>query len=209
MLPQTVAADRPTAAAREVEVIPGQHLVTNVNGTVIVVAHRGLAPLSAKSVAVKHLSALVAIVRRTGSRRLAGVLSRLTLRSEQPVDFAIVTPTEAGLDVYLCGAVTVALDTGVRTTLLHGAPLLRVHRSVPMPAAGAAVTVDDAGARPLTRVRWTGVYTLGGGTVLGQGAIIAPRCDKLSSAPTVKISGPAGIGPSRLLTVPGGSRRAA
>jgi RND superfamily putative drug exporter len=200
--PRTVAADRPAAAAREVEVIPGRHLVTNVNGTVIVVADRGLTPLSPKSIAVKQLSALVAIVRRTDSRRLASVLSRLALRSEEAVDFGIVTPTEAGLDVYLCGAVTVALDNGVRTTLLHGAPLLRVHRSAPMPAAGAAVTVDEAGELPLTRVRWTGVYTLSAGTVLGHGAIIAPRSDTLSSAPTVQIMRHAGIGPSRLHTVP-------
>jgi RND superfamily putative drug exporter len=173
--PKTVAADRPATARREIEVIPGGHLVTNVNGTVIVVAHRGLAPLSPKSIAVRQLSALVKIVRRTYGRRLASVLSRLTLRSEEAVDFGIVAPTEGGLDVYLCGAVTISLDNGVRATLLHGAPLLQVHRSVPMPAAGAAVTVDEAGARPLTRVRWTGAYTLSAGTVLGHGAIIAPR----------------------------------
>jgi RND superfamily putative drug exporter len=204
--PETVRFLRPAVAARQVEVIPGWHLVANVSGTVIVVAHRGAAPLSPKSVAVQQLSTLADIVRRTDGQRLASALPQLTMGRHASVDFGIVKPTAAGLDVYLYGAVKVDLDNGMGRTLLHGAPR-GLHRSVPAPAVAAVVTVDEAGERPPSRPNRTGVYALAAGTVPGQGAVIWPtraapairrtpappaRGDTLSSAATVAIAQPLG-----------------
>jgi RND superfamily putative drug exporter len=124
------------------------------------------------------------------------------------VDFGIVMPTDGGLDIFLCGAVTVALGNGVGRTLLHGAatPLV-LHRSVPVPAVAAVVTVDEGGGRPPTRAHRSGVYTLAAGSVPGQGSVIwatraassTPRLpvvvagrDMLSTAPTVQIRRPLG-----------------
>jgi RND superfamily putative drug exporter len=87
------------------------------------------------------------------------------------VDFGIVKPTAAGLDVYLYGAVTLNLDTGMGRTLLHGAPL-GLHRCVPTPAVAAVVTVDEVGERRTFRQHLTGVYALAAGTVPGRGAVI-------------------------------------
>ena len=166
--PVTVAFAR--TADSQLELIPGQHLVANVNGTVIVVAHRGPAPLSAQSVAARHMSALVEIVRRTERRQLASAVSQLNIGRVAKADFGIVMPTAAGLDVYLWGAVTLVLDDGVRRTALHGAaaPLL-VHRSVPVPAVAAVLAIDQAAERPLR----AGVYPLGAGIAQGAGAVIS------------------------------------
>lgn len=190
--PETVRFLRPAVAVRHVEVLPGRHLVANVSGTVIVVADREGAPLSPNSVAVQHLSTLADIVRRTHGPRLGSALSRLTHRPA--VDFGIVKPTAAGLDVYLYGAVKVDLDNGLGRTLLHGTPG-GLHRSVPVPAVAAVVTVEEAGERPRIRQHRTGVFALAAGTVPGHGAVIwstgAPTrtCDE---APTVAIPRPLG-----------------
>ena len=77
-------------AQRQVEVVPGRHLVSNVAGTIIVVAHRGTTPVSPKSRAASELSALVEIVRRTEPQRLAGTINQLTVRRRLSVDFGIV-----------------------------------------------------------------------------------------------------------------------
>src|SRR5262249_6734420 len=108
--PTTLPCFRPATAARQVELIPGRHLVTNASGTVIVVANRGAAPLSPQSVAARQLSALVEIVRRTDRQRVANAVWQLTMGKGAAVDFAVIMPTAAGLDIFLRGAVTVALD---------------------------------------------------------------------------------------------------
>lgn len=157
----------------EVEVIPGAHLVANVNGTVIVVAHRERTSLSEHSVAAAQLAALAEMVRRTDPQKLVGAFAKL---SRQPwthtlVDVGIVMPTPAGLEILLCGSVTVALDDGAGGTLLHGRGRL-VHQSVPVPAMAAVITVDELGQRPHGDARPHGVYRLSDGTVPGNGAVL-------------------------------------
>src|SRR5262249_17430910 len=75
---KTVVCHRAAKPRHEVEVIPGRHLVANVNGTVIVVAHRDRAPLSQQSVAAQQLAALAEMVRRTPAHRLASAFSQLS-----------------------------------------------------------------------------------------------------------------------------------
>ena len=170
---KTVQIRTPVLAARPVEVIPGRHLVANTHGTVIVVAHREARPLTARSLAARQLSALVDIMRRPGNQELASVGSQLNLINGAVVDFGIVRPTAAGLDVFLHGAVTVALDNGVEQTLLRGAGEPRgLQGSVPAPAVAVVVTVDEPGKRRPDRPHRTGVYTLAAGTVPGQGAVV-------------------------------------
>ncbi len=204
-----VPAPEPADPAREVELIPGRHLVASVNGTVIVVAHRG-GRLSNQSLAARQLSKLVDIVRRTDRARLAYAFSQLTQSTSRSSDFVevgIVMPTPAGLEVFLCGGVTVALDNGSGTTLLKGSGRC-VHHSVPEPAVAAVISVDEAGQRPALAPRdRNGVYALTEGTVPGLGAVVwsthapsapvlAPavpspaRSDRLSTAPTVQLARP-------------------
>jgi putative drug exporter of the RND superfamily len=186
-VPKPVAA--PVTASRHVELIPGRHLVANINGTVIVVAHRATSQLSPKSPAAQELCALVEIVRRTHPQQLAGTVTHLTTRRSAPVDFGIIAPTAAGLDVYLYGGVRAAFDDGGGWTLLLGTTgALRLYRSVPVPALRIAVTVNDAGESSPFRAHRPGVYSLGAGTVAGQGAVIWSSTDMLSTAPTVRIN---------------------
>lgn len=168
------AAAGPSALrSTDVEVIPGAHLVANVNGTVIVVAHRERTALTEHSVAAQQLAALSEMVRRTNPQKLVSAFAKL---SRQPwthtlVDVGIVTPTGAGLEILLCGSITVALDEGDDRTVLHGRGRL-VHYSVPMPAVAAIVAVDELGQRSRAGVQPGGVYRLTGGTVPGDGAVL-------------------------------------
>jgi putative drug exporter of the RND superfamily len=164
----------PATAPSEVEVIPGRHLVANVNGAVIVVAHRERTRLSQQSVAAKQLAALAEMVRRTDPEKLVSAFSRLsreTTWTRTLIDAGIIMPTSKGLELLLCGSVTVALDDGLEQTLLHGRGRL-VHRSVPLPKVAAVITVDELGQRPQASADATGVFKLSGGTVPGQGAVI-------------------------------------
>lgn len=160
-------------AFADVEVIPGRHLVANVNGTIIVVAHRDRAPLSQHSLAARQLAALVDMVRRTDAQKLVGAFQRIAREpwDRTMVDVGIVMPTPAGLEILLCGSVTIALDDGTGRTLLHGRGRL-VHRSVPAPRVAAVITVDELGQRSRTSAGVSGVFKLTEGTVPGEGAIL-------------------------------------
>ena len=171
---KTLDHQRAVGPAREVEVIPGRHLVANVNGTVIVVAHRELGTLTKDSAAAVQLAALADMVRRAEAKSLAnafGEVVRRTHFSRQLIDVGILLPTEAGLEILLSGNVTVMLDDGVFQTVLRGRGNL-VHQSVPIPAVAAIVTVDDADRAPYTPAERNGVYSLTDGTVPGQGAVV-------------------------------------
>lgn len=181
-----VPATPSSTLSTDVEIVPGAHLVANVNGTVIVVAHRERTPLSEHSVAAQQLSALSEMVRRTDPQKLISAFAKL---SRQPwthtlVDVGILTPTSAGLEILLCGSVTVALDDGDGRTLLHGRGRL-VHYSVPMPALAATITVDELGQRPRAGIGANGVYRLTSGTVPGDGAILWSASTPRPSTPAV------------------------
>lgn len=195
-----VAAGPSTVPSTEVEVIPGAHLVANVNGTVIVVAHRERTALTENSVAAQQLAALSEMVRRTDPEKLVSAFAKL---SRQPwthtlVDVGIVTPTSAGLEILLCGSITVVLDEGDDRTLLHGRGRL-VHYSVPMPAVAAVIAVDGLGQRSRAGVQPNGVYRIADGTVPGDGAILRPT--QAGYAPSV-----ASPQPKRWVVLEDGSR---
>jgi RND superfamily putative drug exporter len=188
--------------ATEVEVIPGAHLVANVNGTVIVVAHRERTALTEHSVAAQQLTALSEMVRRTDPQKLVSAFAKL---SRQPwthtlVDVGIVTPTSTGLEILLCGSITIALDDGDDRTLLHGRGRL-VHYSVPMPAVAATIVVEELGQRPPAGVMANGVYRLTGGIVPGDGAVLRPTQAPRRCAPAV-----ASPQPTRWVVLEDGSR---
>lgn len=165
----------------EVEVIPGRHLVANINGTVIVVAHRDREPLTQQSLAAQQLAALVDMVRQTSAQKLVSAFQRIAREpwDRTMVDVGIIMPTEAGLEILLCGSVTVALDDGYGRTLLRGRGRL-VHRSVPAPRVAAVMTVDELGQRSQTSAGVSGVFKLTEGTVPGEGVVLWSR----QAAPT-------------------------
>lgn len=197
-----VAVTPSSLPSTDVEIIPGAHLVANVNGTIIVVAHRERTQLAEHSVAAQQLAALSEMVRRTDPQKLVNAFAKL---SRQPwthtlVDVGIVTPTPAGLEILLCGSVTVALDEGDDRTLLHGRGRL-VHYSVPMPAVAAVIAVDELGQRTRAGAVPNGVYRLTGGIVPGGGAVLrSPRTPR-RCAPCV-----ASPQPKRWVVLEDGSR---
>jgi putative drug exporter of the RND superfamily len=157
----------------QVEVLPGSHVVANIDGTVIIVARRDAAPLSSRSPATQRIFTLFETVRGSDRRRLADALSVLTVTNRPMSDFAVVVPGATALDVYLYGAVTAVFDTGAMPGVLRGAPgRFCAYRSVPVPAVAIVVTVDEAGQRAPDRGNWAGVYTLSTGTVPGRGAVL-------------------------------------
>jgi len=211
-----VAAAKPADLSRRVEVVSGQHLVANVHGTVIVVANRGSA--WQQDMANQQMSNLVEIVKQTDPAMLAYAFSQLIKSgtwSRHLVEVGIVMPTSDGLEIFVCGGVTVALDDGNGITLIEGRNRC-VHLSVSAPAVAAVVTVDELGKRPaVAPPNRKGVFTLPDGIVPGRGAVVwstdaefAPRRapeapampatampapaahDRLSIEPTVQIARP-------------------
>lgn len=192
-------AERPEPTVH-VEVLPGNHIVANVDGAVIVVAHRDARPLSARSSAGQAVSMLLETARRR--RQLASGLSELTDANRSMADFAVVISGARTIDLYLYGAVTAWFDTGATSRIIRGTPgRLQAHHQIPVAAGATSVTVDDAGNRaPVGRHR-TGVYTLTAGTVPGRGVVIwtvppvrvrqAPydeATDRVGRAPTTSIT---------------------
>jgi RND superfamily putative drug exporter len=198
---QTMVCERVISPPRDVEVIPGRHLVANVNGTVIVVAHLDRAPLSQHSAAAQQLAALVDMVGRTEQKTLAGAFSELTRQTtftRTLVDVGIIMPTAAGLEILVSGNVTVVLDDGVVQTVMRGRGRL-VHKAVPVPAVAAFVSVDEAGRHPYTPTERNGIYSLtGGSTVPGQGAVMwckpaAKTPARIPAVPPVALQRPAPV----------------
>jgi putative drug exporter of the RND superfamily len=196
-------ARTPPDLARRVQVISGSHLVANVNGTVIVVANRK-SP-SQQAMAAQQISHLVEIVQRTDPALLSYAFSQLTSNGTWSRDLAevgIVVPNAAGLEIFLCGGVTVVLDDGTGATQIEGRNRC-LHQSVRAPGVAAIITVDELGKRPcVTPANRNSVYTLPDGVVPGRGAVVwstdqasaqpAPGpVQPLSAAPTVKVPLPA------------------
>ncbi len=144
-----------------------------MNGTVIVVANRGSAWQQA--MAGQQMSNLVEIVRQTDPAMLAYAFSQLIKSgtwSRHLVEVGIVMPTANGLEIFVCGGVTVALDDGNGVTLIEGRNRC-VHLSVSAPAVAAVVTVDELGKRPaVAPPNRSGVFTLPEGIVPGRGAVV-------------------------------------
>ncbi|CAM2934213.1 hypothetical protein BST27_11935 [Mycobacterium intermedium] len=183
----------PTGKPAEVEVIPGRHLVANVKGTVIVVAHREREPLSQKSLAAKQLAALVDMVRHTSPQKLVTAFQAIAREpwDHTMVDVGIIMPTSTGLEILLCGSVTVTLDDGADRTVLRGRGRL-VHRSVPTPRVATVITVDELGQRSHASPGVSGVFKLTEGTVPGEGAVLwsTPARSAPKPAPPVPPSRP-------------------
>jgi RND superfamily putative drug exporter len=175
--PQVVAAVKPAGTpaelARRIEVVAGEHLVANVSGTVIVVANRGSAWQQAT--AGQQMTNLVEIVRQTDPAMLAYAFSQLIKSgtwSRHLVEVGIVMPTASGLEIFVCGGVTVALDDGTGVTLIEGRNRC-VHLSVSAPAVAAVVTVDELGKSPaVAPPNRSGVFSLPEGIVPGRGAVV-------------------------------------
>ncbi|WP_267306843.1 MMPL family transporter [Mycobacterium barrassiae] len=186
---RTLAVKRAELAGR-VQVVSGQHLVANVNGTVIVVANRS--SLSQQAMAAQQMSHLVEIVRRTEPEMLAYAFSQLTRSTTWSRDLAevgVVIPTAKGLEIFLCGGVTVTLDNGTSVTQIEGRNRC-LHRSVQVPGVAAVVSVDELGKRPaVAPPHRNDAYALADGVVHGRGAVVWST----DAAPAPAPAGPAPV----------------
>ena len=132
-------AGAPAGLARRAEIVTGRHLVAHVNGAVIVVANRN-SPAQ-RAMAAQQMAHLVEIVGRSEPEMLAYAFSQLARSATWSRDLAevgIVMPTAAGLEVFVCGGVTVALDDGTGVTLIEGRNRC-VYQSVRLPGVAAVV----------------------------------------------------------------------
>lgn len=163
----------PVERTHRVEVVSGQHLVANVNGTVIVVANRK--SLAQQTMAAQQMSHLVEIVRRSEPAMLSHAFTQLAKSgtwSRDHAEVGIVMPTAAGVEIFLCGGVTVALDDGTGITLIEGRNRC-LYQSVRTPGVAAVVTVDELGKRPaVPPPSRNGVFSMPDGVVPGRGAVV-------------------------------------
>ncbi|MGW4848279.1 FHA domain-containing protein [Nocardia brasiliensis] len=169
---------------RQIEVLPGAHLVASAGGVVVVVAHRSVTPVTPASIAGRTMTALLGIVarvaadepRRSGrtvARHATNWLMSLENGDEDAVEFGVLTPTDTGLAVFLHGGVSAILDAGPRTEILRGREAgFTVDRVVlPAPSVGAGLFVDEAGL-DIETLPPRGIFTLTEGTAPGAGAVL-------------------------------------
>ncbi|MFI6216969.1 FHA domain-containing protein [Nocardia brasiliensis] len=169
---------------RQIEVLPGAHLVAGAGGVVVVVAHRSVTPVTPASIAARTMTALLGIVRRVAAdepRRSGRTVARLATNwlmslengDEDAVEFGVLTPTDTGLAVFLHGGVSAILDAGPRTEILRGREAgFTVDRVVlPAPSVGAGLFVDEVGL-DIETLPTRGVFTLTEGTTPGAGAVL-------------------------------------
>lgn len=164
---------------RQVEVVPGRHLVASCSGAVIVVAHRDSTPPSRDSpsyVALKSLLELIVAARMEGGDRFGPALARIigswAASAGADTSFGIIAPTADGIAILLRGTVgaTIYDDDGSET--LHGTGSLAAPRieNRPVPAR-AVLYVVDAGASPDVPAR-RGIGSLEEGVALGAAAVV-------------------------------------
>ncbi|MEU8897382.1 FHA domain-containing protein [Nocardia sp. NPDC048505] len=166
----------------DIEVLAGTHLVACVDGVLIVVANREDAPPTKSSAAGSTLLDVQGLVRAAAKaepRRSGKAFARLAtnwlmgLGDGEVVEFGVLSPTEAGLAVFLYGGVTAVLAGAERAEVLRGGEAgFTVDRLViPAPEIGAGVFVDEGDQQfDLPGVR--GVGTLTAGAVPGSGGVL-------------------------------------
>ncbi|MEV5834654.1 FHA domain-containing protein [Nocardia sp. NPDC052112] len=194
----------------QLEVLPGgTHLIANSGGVVLVVAHRSDGTADVESPAAQTLTALLELVQEAGAqeqprtgRRFARLATNwlMSLDDEEQVEFGVVTPSTAGVAVFLHGGVTAVVATSGRAEVLHGRDAgFTVDRVViPAPAIGIGLFVDED-AVVVSALPSRGIARLDEGTVPGAGAVLwfgVPASARVSAArrPAQADGGEAGVG---------------
>ncbi|MFI9402683.1 FHA domain-containing protein [Nocardia sp. NPDC052316] len=170
--------------SRQIEVLPGHHLVASSGGVVVLVAHRDAGAVRADSVAARAMTALLGIVRQASSnepRRSGRTVARLATNwlmglengDEEAVEFGVITPGDGGVAVFLHGGVTAVLSGVERSETLRGREAgFTVDRVVtPAPGVGVGLFVDEVG-QVAERLPERGVFALGEGTAPGGGVVL-------------------------------------
>ncbi|MFF3225981.1 FHA domain-containing protein [Nocardia suismassiliense] len=170
--------------SRQVEVLPGRHLVASSGGVVVLVAHRDEGAVTADSVAARAMTALLGIVRQATSnepRRSGRTVARLATNwlmglengDEDAVEFGVITPGDGGVAVFLHGGVTAVLSGVERSEILRGREAgFTVDRVVtPAPGVGVGLFVDEVG-EVAERLPERGVFALWEGTAPGGGVVL-------------------------------------
>ncbi len=171
---------------RQVEVVPGNHVVVRVAGALVLVAHRAPGPVREDSVAMRVAEALSQLVFEA-TEQAPGGPGRLVAReatnwlmrdAEQfspgmPVDLGILSQAETGgLAIFLHGAVTAMLVGAEGVEYHHGvAAAFTVDRVASTPARAAAIFADDESAGD-PELPDRGIGALGEGVAPASGAVI-------------------------------------
>ncbi|CAM3553456.1 MMPL family transporter [Smaragdicoccus niigatensis] len=160
-----------SSTSREVEVLPGHHVVAAVDGIAAVISRRDTESDSA-SLAWSVLE--VARRSRNDGVALAAGLSEIAVQMR--ADLGVAIPSANGLTVFLRGSATSTLDgsEGARTVLAcldaeHG----DCYR-VPLPLGPITLAIRDGNAMDLDGPREPGNNRLANWMAFGQGAVLWP-----------------------------------
>ena len=165
---------------RQVEVLPGGHLVATSGEVVVVVAHRERSAPTTDSSAVRALRALTELARqaaeldpRQPGRPFARLATRWAIDSGDSVEFGALSPAGAGLAVFLHGGITAVLvgTAGVAERIRGSDAAFTVDRVVDVPAVAVALYVDEPGVREEIPQR-RGIGSLVEGVAQGAAAIV-------------------------------------
>ena len=164
---------------RQVEVVPGNHVLVRVAGVVVLVAHREDGPVHDDSAAVRAAEALSQLAFEAAEQNPGGpgrLLAReaanwLSREPGQRIELGILSQADTGgVAIFLHGAVTAALAGEHGVEYLRGADAPAVDRVVESPARAAAIFVDEGPGEPRLPAR--GIGALVEGVAPASGAIV-------------------------------------
>jgi hypothetical protein len=179
---------------RQVEVLPGNHLVAVKDGVIVVVAHRDSNPLAPDSRAATAWSALRELIVNVADRRdeklataLSASVARWAASAGEELEFGVLMPAADGYAVFLHGAVAAVIEHEGQAETLRGSGHSATVANIVRPAVDrAALCVVDDESAPVRLPSSRGVGALTEGVAEGGGAVSWPADAKAIAKPVDK-----------------------
>jgi FHA domain len=168
---------------RQIEVVPGNHLVAVANRAIVVVAHRGPSPLTPDSGAVKTWLALHKLIVEASAKagdQFGPALTALAVQwaggHGDDAEFGVLAPAAGGYAVFLRGRVAATIDRDNGPETIRGSHHPGTKLDIECPVSGRAglyALDDDNAAVRLPAQR--GIGSLTDGVAHGGGAVVWPE----------------------------------
>lgn len=163
---------------RQVEVLPGKHLVAAIRGAVVVVPHRKPEPPGRQSEAAKTWATLHDLIveastkdKDTFGRVFGKLAAKWATSQEDDIEFGVISPVDNGFAVFLKGGVQALVERGGDSDVFRGTDTSSFVDLIVSIDERAVLGVIDGDAGPDVPSE-RGFGSLAEGSVLGSGVVL-------------------------------------